>query len=122
VWLKEVIKSLLEKALRKRGFFMLKYPKRGKPMLVIVKTTGSFMLCPYDGGATPLIEANTPTLCSLTPFIEYRVKTGQLSVLAENVSERANQEALDAAESIEEYLKSLEPKTPTPPTKTKKST
>ena len=91
-------------------------------MLVIVKTTGSFMLCPYDGGATPLIEAKRPTLCKLTPFIEYRVKTGQLSVLAENVSERANQEALDAAESFEEYLKSLEPKTPTPPTKTKKST
>ena len=98
-------------------------------MLVIVKTTGSFMLCPYDGGATPLIEAKRPTLCKLTPFIEYRVKTGQLSVLAENVSERAEnvpeqatQEALDAAESLEEYLKSLEPKTPTPPTKTKKST
>ena len=107
MWLKGVVKSLLEKALRKRGFFMLKYPKRGKPMLVIVKTTGSFMLCPYDGGATPLIEAKRPTLCKLTPFVSYRVKLGQLSIFAE---------------SLEEYLKSLEPKTPTPPTKTKKST
>ena len=91
-------------------------------MLVIVKTTGSFMLSPYDGGATPLIEANTPTLCSLTPFVSYRIKLGQLSILAENVPEQATQEALDAAESLEEYLKSLEPKTPTPPTKSKKST
>jgi len=92
-------------------------------MLVIVKTTGSFMLCPYDGGATPLIEAKRPTLCKLTPFIEYRVKTGQLSVLAENVSERANQEALDAAESVEEYLESLKPAPIKPqPTRTKKST
>ena len=94
-------------------------------MLVIVKTTGSFMLSPYDGGATPLIEANTPTLCSLTPFVSYRVKLGQLSILAENVPEQATQEALDAAESIEEYLESLKPKSDPvkpQPTKSKKST
>ena len=94
-------------------------------MLVIVKTTGSFMLSPYDGGATPLIEANTPTLCSLTPFVSYRVKLGQLSILAENVPEQATQEALDAAESIEEYLESLKPKADPvkpQPTKSKKST
>ena len=84
MWFKEVVKSLLEKALRKRGFFMLKYPKRGKPMLVIVQTTGSFMLCPYDGGATPNIEANVPTLTRRTPFVDYRVKSGQLKVLVEN--------------------------------------
>ena len=92
-------------------------------MLVIVKTTGSFMLSPYDGGATPLIEAKRPTLCKLTPFIEYRIKTGQLSILAGNVSELANQEALDAAESVEEYLESLKPAPIKPqPTRTKKST
>mgnify|MGYP003496004581 FL=1 len=92
-------------------------------MLVIVKTTGSVMLSPYDGGATPLIEAKRPTLCKLTPFVSYRVKLGQLSILAENVPEQANQEALDAAESIEEYLESLKPAPIKPqPTKSKKST
>ena len=94
-------------------------------MLVIVKTTGSFMLSPYDGGATPLIEAKRPTLCKLTPFVSYRVKLGQLSILAENVPEQANQEALDAAESVEAYLESLKPKAdPVKPqvSKTKKST
>ncbi len=94
-------------------------------MLVIVKTTGSFMLCPYDGGATPLIEANRPTLCPLTPFVQYRVKIGQLKVLAEDVPETATQEGLQAAESVEAYLESLKPKAPTPPAstpKTKKST
>jgi len=92
-------------------------------MLVIVKTTGSFMLSPYDGGATPLIEANTPTLCSLTPFVSYRVKLGQLSILAENVPEQATQEGLQAAESVEEYLESLKPAPIKPqPTRTKKST
>lgn len=92
-------------------------------MLVIVQTTGSFMLSPYDGGATPLIEANTPTLCSLTPFVSYRVKLGQLSILAENVPEQATQEGLQAAESVEAYLKSLEPEPVKPQsTKVKKST
>lgn len=94
-------------------------------MLVIVKTTGSFMLCPYDGGATPLIEADTPTLCSLTPFVDYRVKTGQLSILADNVPDTATQEGLQAAEGVEAYLESLKPKSePVKPqvSKTKKST
>lgn len=94
-------------------------------MLVIVKTTGSFMLSPYDGGATPLIEANTPTLCSLTPFVSYRVKLGQLSILAENVPEQATQEGLQAAENVEVYLESLKPKADPvkpQPAKTKKST
>jgi hypothetical protein len=112
VWFKEVVKSLLEKALRKRGFFMLKYPKRGKPMLVIVQTTGSFMLCPYDGGATPNIEAKRPTLCKLTPFIEYRVKTGQLVILIEDVSEEFSQSGIDVGlenmgGDVEAYIKSL---------------
>jgi hypothetical protein len=43
--------------------------------------------------------------------------------LAENVPEQATQEALDAAESIEEYLESLKPAPIKPqPTKSKKST
>ena len=107
-------------------------------MLVIVKTTGSFMLCPYDGGATPLIEADTPTLCSLTPFVDYRVKTGQLSILADNVPDTATQSGIlagiqAAGGDVEAYVKSLTSalqlakevppvKTPTPPAKTKKST
>jgi hypothetical protein len=135
VW--EVVKSLLKKALRKRGFFMLKYPKRGETMLVIVKTTGSFMLSPYDGGATPLIEAGLPTLCKLTPFIQYRVKLGQLKILAENVPETATQSGIlagiQAADGdVEAYIKSLTSalqlakevppiKNPSPTAKTKKS-
>jgi len=117
VWFKEVVKSLLEKALRKRGFFMVKYPKRGKPMLVIVQTTGSAMVPAYTGGTTPYIQANTPTLCRLSAFIEYKVKTGHLKVLAENVPE--------GTENVEAYLESLKPKAdPVKPqvSKTKKST
>ena len=94
-------------------------------MLVIVQTTGSFMLCPYDGGATPNIEANIPTLTRRTPFVDYRVKSGQLKVLVENVPEQATQEGLQAAENVEAYLESLKPKSePVKPqvSKTKKST
>lgn len=94
-------------------------------MLVIVQTTGSFMLCPYDGGATPNIEANVPTLTRRTPFVDYRVKLGQLNILAENVPDTATQEGLQAAESVESYLESLKPKSePVKPqvSKTKKST
>ena len=93
-------------------------------MLVIVRTTGSFMLCAYDGGATPNIEANVPTLTRRTPFVDYRVKLGQLSVLAENVADTATQEGLQAAESVETYLESLKLKSePVKPqvSKTKKS-
>ena len=94
-------------------------------MLVIVQTTGSFMLCPYDGGATPNIEANIPTLTRRTPFVDYRVKSGQLKVLVENVPEQATQEGLQAAENVEAYLESLKPKTePTkiPASRAKKGT
>lgn len=94
-------------------------------MLVIVQTTGSFMLCPYDGGATPNIEANVPTLTRRTPFVDYRVKLGQLSILAEDVPDTATQKGLQAAESIEAYLESLKPKTePTkiPASRAKKGT
>ena len=94
-------------------------------MLVIVQTTGSFMLCPYDGGATPNIEANVPTLTRRTPFVGYRVMLGQLNILAEDVPDTATQEGLQAAESVESYLESLKPKSePVKPQvpKTKKST
>jgi len=84
-------------------------------MLVIVQTTGSAMVPAYTGGTTPYVQANTPTLCRLSAFIEYKVKTGHLKVLAENVPE--------GTENVEAYLESLKPAPIKPqPTRTKKST
>jgi len=66
--------------------------------MLIVKTTGSFMLCALDG-QTPNIDAQKPTLVPDSSFVKQRIELGQLEVLAKDVPDTLKQV------DVLEYLK-----------------
>ena len=66
--------------------------------MLIVKTTGSFMLCPLDG-QTPNLDSQKPTLVPASSFVKTRISLGQLEVLAEDVPNTLTQA------DVEDYLK-----------------